>query len=128
MLLYHSRIKSFSDLKFQASYCFDAEIKHDVEFSRTFFENERLRELLSRWLKKAEGFASFGDICELEQMTRELAEVEGVKAKDLIHPLRYAISAQTVTPGLFELMSILGKEKCSARVKAFLSMNTSVTG
>ena len=56
----------------------------------------------------------------LEKLTREVAENQGLKAAALIHPLRYAVSGEKVTPGLFELMSVLEKDKCLERVQRFL--------
>ena len=53
-------------------------------------------------------------------MTRETAAGWGIEAKDIIHPLRFAITGKTVSPGLFELMSTLGREVCTHRLKKFL--------
>ena len=57
---------------------------------------------------------------KIENKTRETAAGWGIEAKDLIHPLRFALTGKTVSPGLFELMSVLGKETCLKRVKNFL--------
>jgi len=39
-----------------------------------------------------------------------------LKAAELIHPTRLALSGRTNTPGLFEVMEILGREKCLQRL------------
>jgi glutamyl-tRNA synthetase len=39
-----------------------------------------------------------------------------LKAADLIHPTRLALSGRTNTPGLFEIMELLGPEVCSTRL------------
>jgi glutamyl/glutaminyl-tRNA synthetase len=56
----------------------------------------------------------------VEKMTRDNAAGWGIEAKDLIHPLRFAVTGKTVSPGLFELMSVLGKNECVDRLKKFL--------
>lgn len=53
----------------------------------------------------------------LEQRLRGLAEEMGVGAGKLIHPLRVALTGQMASPGIFEVMLLLGRERCSARLK-----------
>jgi glutamyl-tRNA synthetase len=52
----------------------------------------------------------------LEQALRSFCEAEGVKFKDAVGALRCAVSGQTVTPGLFETLVLLGKEESLARL------------
>lgn len=52
----------------------------------------------------------------LEQLFRTYAETLGVKASELIHPVRLAISGMTLGPGLFELIEVLGKETVLRRL------------
>jgi glutamyl-tRNA synthetase len=42
----------------------------------------------------------------------------GLKAGDLIHPARLAISGRTNTPGLFEVMELMGRQTCIQRVES----------
>ncbi len=52
----------------------------------------------------------------LEEITRNLAESMSIKAGDIIHPLRLALTGQTVSPGIFDVMQILGKEVVLRRI------------
>ena len=52
----------------------------------------------------------------LEQALRTLAEERGVKAGSLIHATRLALTGSGVSPGLFEVMSILGRDRVRARL------------
>lgn len=54
----------------------------------------------------------------LEAELRALAEAEGLKAKDLLMALRFAVSGKKVTPPIIESMCVLGREACMARVEA----------
>jgi glutamyl-tRNA synthetase len=67
-------------------------------------------------------FAS-GDFDEpgLEQRLRTLAEARGVKASSLIHATRIAMTGRMVSPGLFEMLVLLGRERVLARLDALHS-------
>jgi glutamyl-tRNA synthetase len=55
---------------------------------------------------------------EIETLVRATAERLGVGAGKLIHPLRLALTGVSVGPGLFELMTVLGRETCVRRMQA----------
>ncbi|MDD5217658.1 MAG: glutamate--tRNA ligase [Candidatus Omnitrophica bacterium] len=120
VLLYRPRIKTFKDLLNQANYCFNEIGPYDREQINRFFTDERLKSCLEKWAENAKGLPSFGDIAQLEAMTRNVADDQKVEAKILIHPLRFALTGLTASPGLFDLMSVLGKEVCLKRVGQFL--------
>jgi glutamyl-tRNA synthetase len=52
----------------------------------------------------------------LEGALRSFCETESVKFKDAVAVLRCAVSGQTVTPGLFETLVLLGREESMARL------------
>ena len=54
----------------------------------------------------------------LEQATRGLASTEGVKAGEVIMPARIALTGKKVTPGIFDVMLLLGKERTVRRLRA----------
>lgn len=59
---------------------------------------------------------------EIERTIRELAATQGVKASDYIHPLRVAVTGQAVSPGIFEVCAILGRERVLQRIDALLAL------
>jgi glutamyl-tRNA synthetase len=71
------------------------------------------RVLLDRWLARAEDFSPAG----LEQAARTLTEEAGVKLGELAQPLRAALTGSTVSPPIFEVASIFGKDEVIARLK-----------
>ena len=119
-LLYRPRIKTFRDLLQEASCCFSDPESYEEGLRKTFLDNKPLKRHLEAWIEYAEGLENFDDPSRVEQLTRENAAGWGIEAKDLIHPLRFALAGKTVSPGLFELMSVLGKETCLKRVRNFL--------
>ena len=120
VLLYQSRIRTFQDLEQQAQYCFEDITKYDSETSQKYLEQKSLKDYLATWLKEADALTDFEDIQVLEKMIRDVAQIHQVEAKMLIHPLRFAVTGKTVSPGLFELMSVLGKKVCIDRVQKFM--------
>ena len=52
----------------------------------------------------------------LEKSLRELAEREGVGAGKLIHPLRVAVVGNSASPGIFDVMKLLGRDRVRQRI------------
>jgi nondiscriminating glutamyl-tRNA synthetase len=77
---------------------------------------ERLREVRAA-LADAPEFSPAG----IETAIRGLAERSGLKAAAFIHPLRVALTGQAVSPGIFEVTSILGREVALERIDALLA-------
>ncbi|MFQ5709678.1 MAG: glutamate--tRNA ligase [bacterium] len=53
----------------------------------------------------------------VEQVIRSLAEELGVSAAKIIHPLRLALTGVTASPGLFEIMALLGQDTVLRRLR-----------
>ncbi len=62
--------------------------------------------------------AAAGDFtaAALEPAIRALAEARGVKAGVLIHPTRVAVVGRAESPGIFEVLELLGRERALARM------------
>jgi glutamyl-tRNA synthetase len=52
----------------------------------------------------------------IELVMRELAEELELGLGKLIHPLRLALTGRSVSPSMFEVMELLGKQKVLARI------------
>ena len=57
----------------------------------------------------------------LEEAVKAWMEREGLTFKDYAQAVRVALSGRTATPGLFEVMEVLGKERCLARLDAAIA-------
>ena len=55
----------------------------------------------------------------LEADARALADSLGVKFGHLVHPIRAALTGTNKGPGLFDIVYLLGKERCLERLQAF---------
>ncbi|MFN7916315.1 MAG: glutamate--tRNA ligase [Vicinamibacterales bacterium] len=68
------------------------------------------------------------DPASIETATRTVAEVRGVKAGALIHGIRVALTGKTVSPGLFEVASLLGRERVQRRLQEGIARGRSAQG
>jgi glutamyl-tRNA synthetase len=55
-------------------------------------------------------------LASLEALTRGLAKTLGVKAGELMAPARVALTGSTASPGLFEVMWLVGRERAVRRL------------
>jgi glutamyl-tRNA synthetase len=55
-----------------------------------------------------------------EELLRSLAVARNIKLSALAQPLRVALTGRTASPGLFEILEILGPEKTRRRLDAVL--------
>jgi glutamyl/glutaminyl-tRNA synthetase len=67
---------------------------------------------LKERLSKIEKF----DKTIIEAEFRATAALLGLKVKELVHPVRVALTGQRVGAGLFETMEVLGKERVLKRL------------
>jgi glutamyl-tRNA synthetase len=56
------------------------------------------------------------DVPSLEAAIREVAEGGGVKLGKLAQPLRAALTGRTTSPGIFDVLALLGREESLARI------------
>jgi glutamyl/glutaminyl-tRNA synthetase len=68
------------------------------------------------------------DAQSIETAVRGVAEAGGVKAATLIHALRVAMTGKTVSPGLFEVAALLGRERVGRRLRAAIGMSAGQRG
>jgi glutamyl-tRNA synthetase len=58
------------------------------------------------------------DAASVESALRTTAEVRGVKAATLIHALRVAVTGKAVSPGLFDVLALVGRDQVRARLRS----------
>jgi glutamyl-tRNA synthetase len=56
------------------------------------------------------------DGASLEAAIREVAEASGVKLGKLAQPLRAALTGRTTSPGIFDVLALLGRDESLARI------------
>ena len=68
-------------------------------------------------LRGAEPF----DEATVEAAVRGTAEVRGIKAGALIHAVRVAMTGRTASPGIFEVLVLLGRDRVVGRLEALIA-------
>jgi len=56
------------------------------------------------------------DAASVEAAIREVADAAGVKLGKLAQPLRAALTGRTTSPGIFDVLALLGKDESLARI------------
>jgi glutamyl-tRNA synthetase len=56
------------------------------------------------------------DPATTEAALRQTAEARGVKAASLIHAVRVAVTGKSVSPGLFDVIALLGRDRALRRI------------
>ncbi len=89
------------------------------EKAREKYLTEKIKPLFLKLISAMDSL-SFEDEKKLEEEFRALAEAEGLKLKDLAQAIRVALTGRTVSPPLFEVMKLLGKERVKRRLERAL--------
>lgn len=113
--LVRTRVKTTKEILDEADYFF-AEVKsYNEKGIKKYFTKNTSVEILNEVLKISEESNDF-TADELEKQLRTKADIMNLKAGDMIHPTRLAVSGRTATPGIFEVMELLGRSKCIERI------------
>jgi glutamyl-tRNA synthetase len=108
------RSRTLLELLDMMDYYFKDNIEYDPNAAKKLFTGEKviyLETMMSR-LSNIDSFSKNN----IEVIIKGYADESGLKLGDVAQPLRLAVTGRTVSPGLFEIMEILGKEKVLQRV------------
>jgi glutamyl-tRNA synthetase len=109
------RTKTLKELADASLYFFTDEIEYDESAKKKFLTPETVpifRDLIDRLSSLSDFNAS-----ELQRVFGEIIEQKGLKLVQIAQPVRVALTGKTVSPGIFEVMEILGKEKVLERLE-----------
>jgi glutamyl-tRNA synthetase len=114
------RIKVFGDILLQAGFFFGEEVAYDDKaFSKRVLADgapERLADYRA-WLSERTAF----DTATLERETHAWLAEKGIALGDIVHAIRVAVTGSGTGPGLFECLSLVGKELSLRRIDRALA-------
>ena len=113
-----TRSRKIADFTERARPFLSDELVDDSEGVGKYLKEDRLAVLLPKLrdeFKKLEVFTAD----EIEKVLRQRAETEGIKAALYIHAVRMLVLGTKVSPGIFEVLELLGKEKTLVRMSDF---------
>ena len=121
LALMQPRMKTLTALPVEGRYFFDPgdELDYDRDGVKKHLRGDAtsaaLRALALRWAALPEWTTD-----ALESTLRAVAEENGLTGGALIHPVRLAVTGRTASPGLFEVVTLLGRERTLARIGRLL--------
>jgi glutamyl-tRNA synthetase len=115
--LFRPRAKRLDEFASQSRFFFVDELDYDSAAIQKHLRVAGMDEHLIALGAALDALASF-DLASTEEALRTVADARGVKAATLIHAVRVAVTGKTVSPGLFEVLSLLGRERVRDRLEA----------
>ena len=110
------RIKVLQDVEDEQNFFFVEPIAYQEDAVQQFLRHNGTRQHLLALKERLATLPSF-ETPAVEQAARTLIAELGLEAKALIHPTRVAVTGRAVSPPLFEVMSILGKDTTLRRLE-----------
>lgn len=114
--LYKLRVFLLNDLPAQSGFFFNDEVEWGVEEDKNLRKQEGLAEVFAKYADTLEALSEF-DHAAVEKASRGLMEELKMSGKQFIHPARMAVTGRSVSPGFFETVSLLGKERAVRRLR-----------
>lgn len=120
--LLKERSRTIKDFPLRTRPYLSDDITYDQKGVEKYLKDDRLEQLLP---KLKQDFLQMDDFkaSNIESVLRERAENEGVKAALLIHALRMLVVGEPVSPGIFDVLELVGKEKAIKRIEKFNIIN-----
>lgn len=117
MSLLQERAKTLLDIKAGVELIVNAPSSYDEKAMKKFV-NDESKALLAQYL--AEFKEGLENTSEFEHFTMEFLNSKGKTLKDLAQNVRIALTGGSVSPGIFEMMEVLGASEVKKRILEFL--------
>ena len=112
--LFQSRMNTLNDFLDLADFFFLEEIKIDPQAKEKFLNQDLSGKFgsLIDCLGRVEPF----EIANIESAFRQLTKELNIQTRELVHPVRVALTGRTIGPGLFEVIHYLGRDRVRQRL------------
>ena len=108
------RAKTLLDITSSIDYFYADEITYDETAAGKFLTPE-IKSVLEEFRDKLLGLSDF-NMDEMHKVFDKIMEERELKLGKIAQPLRVALTGGTVSPGIFEVMDILGKDEVLKRL------------
>ena len=111
----NQRAKTLVEMAEKSAFFFKKEVEFD-EKARNKFLTEDARPLLEKVIAE---FSTLDDFSaeNIETLFKKIVEEEGMKLGKLAQPIRVALTGTTVSPGIYDVILLLGKEETLKRLQ-----------
>ncbi len=113
------RLKVGGDILAYADFFLVDEPPLDEDAAKQRLAKPGVRDLLSKYVAAIQTVEPF-EPAPLEEALKRVVAEAGVKAGDIVHAVRLAVTGKTVGPGLYDCLAILGRDRSLARIEKAL--------
>ncbi|MBU4477856.1 MAG: glutamate--tRNA ligase [Candidatus Omnitrophica bacterium] len=117
--LYKTRFCTLEHFGELSGFFFTDTVHYDEAAVKQFLSTPAAVENLEQFKNMLSKLVSY-DVKTIENAARALMETMGIQTGDMIHPVRVALTGGTVSPGIFEVIHFLGKEKAVQRLETVI--------
>ncbi|MCD6220432.1 glutamate--tRNA ligase [Candidatus Calescamantes bacterium] len=119
--LYKVRIKTFQQLVKESAFFFNEKYPFEEKAVKKILQKEYVPELLTALKEEIKNIEPF-TVENIEKVLRESCEKRSMSGRKFIHPLRVALSGKMVSPPIFDVIFLIGREKCIERIDRTLTL------
>lgn len=110
-----ARSKTLTDMADDAGFYFTDSISYDEKAANKFFKPTSLEPLVFL-AEQLEALDEFNET-DLENAFKAVMDKTGLKLGKIAQPVRLALTGRTASPGIFEIIEIIGKDRVLSRLK-----------
>ena len=114
----NQRAKTLVEMAEKSAFYFKKNVEFDEKAKARFLTSDS-RPLLEKTIAGLSGLENFSAE-EVEALFKQIVEDEGTKLGKLAQPVRVALTGTTVSPGIYDVILLLGKEETIKRLKQSL--------
>jgi glutamyl-tRNA synthetase len=115
VVLVKERVKTLVEMVDWVRPYFGQAVTYDEEAAKKFL-TPTIAPILAKLLTQFEAFPTFSKQ-QWEGAFKQLVEEEGVKMGQLAQPVRVALTGRAASPGLFDVMDVLGRDRTLFRLR-----------
>ena len=122
VVMVRDRTKTLLEMVHWVKPYFGQSVSFDEEAAKTFL-TPAIAPMLKKLVQRFEAFPTYSKQ-EWEESFKKLVEEEEMKMGQLAQPVRVALTGRTASPGLFEVMEVLGRERTLFRLRKGIEQAT----
>ena len=110
LFLFKTRLKTLEELFEMGRFLFEEKVTYEGDSAKELLGDPDLASHFKEVARRLEKLSLF-ETKAIEEVIRGYITEKNIPSKQIIHPIRVAVTGGTVSPGLFELLAVTGKEK-----------------
>ena len=111
----NERSKTLLEMAEKSAFFFKQQVEFD-EKARNKFLTDEAKPLIEKTITELAALESYS-VENIESVFKKIVEEEGMKLGKLAQPVRVALTGATVSPGIYDVILLLGKEETLKRLK-----------